>query len=388
MRILDEAKARSGREKSELLSFINGVYRDGTNHGELGEALQYLHDNSTETFYKNIFLNRLEYLSGKTLLVSKPQHLLASLSDKCNLNCAMCYEKTGSVIPEAALDEFTALFPYARRVEWIGGEVLLLENFERLFDAAAKYPHISQIITTNGTLVDEKWANKFIANSVEVRFSIDGVTKGTYERIRRGASFEGLLANLELIKRLRLGRPRLSRPLICMSFIVMRSNYREIPEVIGFAKAHGIEHVNFLRLLDFNRESYVRENIDSDPRVEEYLSKAFGRVEELSGKLGVSYIIHFALGGRKRGSFNEALNGEKSRPCRVPWEKIEICGDHRVRPYCHCDFVGSVAKNSLGEIWNGEEMRNYRERLVRLGQENSCGSECLERTFCDATLFD
>ena len=71
-----------------------------------------------------------------------------------------------------------------------------------------------------------------------VAASIDGVTQETYEKIRVPAKFERLVANLELLNRVKRER-RSRRPRLRIIFTWMRSNRKELGDLPAFAQRFG-----------------------------------------------------------------------------------------------------------------------------------------------------
>jgi hypothetical protein len=70
----------------------------------------------------------------------------------------------------------------------------------------------------------------------EVIVSLDSVTKATYESIRRNASLEGTLRNLQAFSDIN----RLKRKTLTLAICPMTSNYREIPGLVAFANERGM----------------------------------------------------------------------------------------------------------------------------------------------------
>jgi MoaA/NifB/PqqE/SkfB family radical SAM enzyme len=171
-------------------------------NSRLGESRKVIGKSSDKDaiFFRNKMLNELEISQKNIILESKPMYLGVTLSSKCNLRCIMCRvaENTWDV-SQNIITEIIRLFPFLKRISWQGGEVFLLDYFGELFEKAAFYPNLKQTIVTNGLLIDKKWAEKLARCNADIIFSIDGVTKKTYEHIRRGARFEDLIRSIETL---------------------------------------------------------------------------------------------------------------------------------------------------------------------------------------------
>src|SRR3989339_1074963 len=152
---------------------------------------------------KNIQLNNDEFLNGNTILKSHPRCLEVILTNRCNIDCIMCpYKKERPQdLPYIFIKEISRYFPVIEHVMWSGGEVFLVDYFERLFDEASQHRYLQQWIVTHGGLINKKWAEKIAATNTNLIVSIDTAVKNTYEKIRRGASYDELIENIKNINK-------------------------------------------------------------------------------------------------------------------------------------------------------------------------------------------
>ena len=146
----------------------------------------------------NARLSEVEYSLGRLYLHSMPRYLTIVISDRCNIDCPHCYQsKTGDNLlqdPEispALRREFSAVYPYLSTLRIQGGEVFAIRGFRELVEdvsASTDRPLIS--ISTNGTLIDQAWAERIVQTPFQsITVSFDGGTRSTFEKLRRGARF-------------------------------------------------------------------------------------------------------------------------------------------------------------------------------------------------------
>lgn len=133
-------------------------------------------------------------------------------TERCNLSCRYCYSMTSSdvaVMEDQVLDEaMEKILRFYRQVTfvWHGGESTFvgLNFFRRAMELQKKYrisdQKIINEIQTNGTLIDEDWAQFFKEHSFFVGVSIDGPkdindavrigpdASGTFERTMNGVT--------------------------------------------------------------------------------------------------------------------------------------------------------------------------------------------------------
>lgn len=133
-----------------------------------------------------------------------PAVLIASVTRKCNLNCAGCYAQAlrplDATARELSDDRFLELF---REALDMGTGVLMLAGGEPLLRRGL-LERVSRLsgplvpVFTNGLLIDDFWLELFSRGSLVPVFSIEGDSKHTSER--RGAGIhERVLAAMKTL---------------------------------------------------------------------------------------------------------------------------------------------------------------------------------------------
>jgi tetratricopeptide (TPR) repeat protein len=260
--------------RGELYLLLSRLY---SRRGDRAAAAAVLRDclaqgGSRDVFLANRMLNIAEYLEGRTVLASKPTALTVYVTSRCNLRCSMCGVPGRELfdMSEKTVREVMELLPYLEHITWLGGEVFMSRSFAEMFDASLAYPNIARReIITNGLLLSEPVIEKYVRYGVALTMSIDGMTRTTYERIRRGARYEDLLRNLELIAKYRARYGRTGDNCLLMNFVVMKSNYEEIALIPAFAERYGFDCVNLIRM--YPSPGLEDENIENDPAAWERL---------------------------------------------------------------------------------------------------------------------
>ena len=101
----------------------------------------------------------------------------------------------------------------------------------KVFEILRKY-EMKTSLSSNGLLLDKRIdvLKEYVDVCSDIKFSIDGCTKETYEKIRFGGSWEVLLKNFELaLNELEPLGYRIS--VLC---IVMKDNFLELGQFLSF----------------------------------------------------------------------------------------------------------------------------------------------------------
>jgi MoaA/NifB/PqqE/SkfB family radical SAM enzyme len=149
--------------------------------------------------------------AGHTRLEGLPETIALHTTERCNLRCTMCARSLGQGKLQLPRERLAVLcddlFPTARKVALSAamGEPLLAD-FDLIAQKAIEHGVRIDLIT-NGTELDAALYGSVGRAFDHVNVSVDAADPATYDRIRRGASFERLLRNLEGIAEHRRRHP-------------------------------------------------------------------------------------------------------------------------------------------------------------------------------------
>lgn len=233
--------------------------RSALRQGELPEgcelcATQILAGNCSNTLaaqYDRLVPSRPRSLLEK-LLPSRqarpdfPAEMVFELSNKCNLECAMCSGFFSSSIranreklpaipmqyDDSFLEQLEPYLPHLKRATFLGGEPFLIDLYYGIWERLIEVnPGCHVSITTNGTVYTAKVKRILERLNCGIVLSLDSLTKSTYESIRRNATFEDTMEHFEAFRQnnLRLGKEN------TIANCPMQVNAREIPDIVDFA---------------------------------------------------------------------------------------------------------------------------------------------------------
>ena len=135
-----------------------------------------------------------------------PRYIEIEAYDGCNFDCIMCplgksiYKGGGGITIELFDKVVSEISEYKDWIKLVclsrNGEPLLNKNIttmvKKLKEAGIKRVNFS----TNASALTEKKSHDLLkAGLDEIRFSIDGYTKETFENVRKGSKFENVLRN-------------------------------------------------------------------------------------------------------------------------------------------------------------------------------------------------
>lgn len=279
-----------------------------------------------------------------------PLYLVLEQQYRCNLRCPMCLipypEKRMFNVPEAVMPDDIFEKVMAEAEQW-GCPSISMNNteepllnkkvFERI-QRARRAGFVDVFMNTNGVLLDADRAERLIDSGLtRLLIGFDGHTKEVYEKVRKGANFEQVKANVERFLEIREKKNSLF-PLVRLSFVVSEVNQHELEAF----KEYWMGRVDYLAIQEYQM-----------PPVQN---------PELRGV---------------------ALPGTTTiYDCDQPFNRMIIRPNGDVNPCCsfwaYTLNLGSVREKSVHEIWHSEGFNKIRESF-RAGKdlEKTCVN-CLE----------
>lgn len=198
-----------------------------------------------------------------------------NITNRCNLNCIHCYAKANTRKVELSTDDCKKIINEIAGfgvplIIFSGGEPLMRKDIFELADHAKKRG-IKVVLSTNGTLIDEKIVNDLKVFDY-VGISLDGIK--AHEKFRGvEGSFERALKGLEIAREVTLTGIR---------FTLTKYNFLEISEVLKLAKELEIPRLCVYHLVPAGKASF-EDDVDNATRkrIIDFLIKAAMREDEI-----------------------------------------------------------------------------------------------------------
>jgi MoaA/NifB/PqqE/SkfB family radical SAM enzyme len=143
-------------------------------------------------------------------------------------------------MPLSAYKKISRYFHLVQNVHLQGwGEPLL---HPELFDMIqiVKAENCKASLTTNGVFLTYNKSKELIIKGLDtIVISISGATRETHESIRCGSHFEQIIYNIRTLSNLKL-KMRSKTPKLVLSFLMTKTNIKELSEAVSLAKDLGI----------------------------------------------------------------------------------------------------------------------------------------------------
>ncbi len=345
-----------------------------------------------ETKIKNYEDTKKNYLIRKEKISNYPIKLILQTTEKCNLKCDMCQIPRQTFSNNQLLDmdpKFIKkvadeVFPYLIEVHPSNiGESTYSSNFPFFLDLVKKYEVLLDL-TTNGILLNRKLLEKVLPVASDIKFSLDGYRKETYEKIKKNASYSVIIRNIkdaiDLIKKNNYP----NKPSITIQMTLMRSNFKELPDIIKLAHELGVNKVKAFHLFSFYKK------LNNEVIIGSKYEEEFNEIHEESLEIANEYNLEIEIAEPRGIDFKFQL---LSIPCTLPWSQSWIDVDGAVY-LCHShngESAGNIQKNKFIEIWNSQlyqKVRNGFRNNKLVWYCKNCGTNYYKQDFNQQVPYD
>lgn len=181
------------------------------------------------------------------------------ITTRCNLQCPMCIKGTACAPLERDMDRllFERIIRQIGGVRFLGlngiGEPLLHPGLIEFVHFARETLGEATVIgfNSNGILIDANLAEELTTSGLDkIALSIDSLDYGTYKAIRDGSTLERTLAGMALLRK-KVEGTRGTRLRVGVQTVVMRENYRSLPEMVRFFGERGVRFFIVSHLLPY-----------------------------------------------------------------------------------------------------------------------------------------
>jgi len=256
------------------------------------------------------------------------------IANTCNLECIMCngyfsssIRKNREHLPpqhnpydDSFVYQVAEFLPGITDLKYLGGEPFQIEIYLKIWEKVAQInPAIRNHITTNGTILNARVKGLIENMRAGIVLSIDSVRKDTYEKIRKGADYDKVMANLTYFTDYAARK----KTYVSMTVCPITTNAEEMPEMVRFAnQRHMRIHFNTvsspdylsLRFLDMERLKALIASYNAIEKTNNELEASnYQKLREFASQLKFWY--HERTGRKiKAGQSDDLLSGAVDIP--------------------------------------------------------------------------
>jgi len=210
------------------------------------------------------------------------------------------------------------------------------------------------ITSTNGHFLNDANARKTIESGLDrLIISVDGTSQDTYENYRKEGNLETVLQGARNVVKWKK-KLKSQTPHIIFQFLVVKPNEHQIPDIYELAEEIGIDEVKL-------KTAQVYEYENGNPLIPDIDKYSRYRKEE-------------------DGTYS--LKNKLSNDCWKLWHACVITWDGMVVPCCFdkdaTHRLGDLKEDSFVDIWNSDNYRSFRSKLVKGRQEIDICTNCTE----------
>ena len=298
-----------------------------------------------------------DYYREPVVVKSSPLFLQIEPTILCNLECALCINpflsRARTSLSLENFQQIVAQVPALSKISLVGiGESFMNKELWQIV-RFAKSQGIEIGTTTNGTILNRRILNEIFDSGLDwLNFSLDGATKKTYEKMRPGAVFEDVLANLRQIAEAAQGH---EKPNLAIWFLASQSNIAELPMMIPLVKQLGIPALNTQGVHYWGHPDWHEGAKEANGIPE--LSHILRQTRQQAQEAGVAF------------QWVNVPDEAAGRSCKWPWKGAYVTADGYVTPCCENGSdpsriaFGNIFTQPFSEIWNSDAYQQFRQEL-------------------------
>lgn len=300
----------------------------------------------------NLLIGKYQYINRYIHLISRPFGLIVDPANGCNLHCPGCvHSKNANAtrdflwppgnLREETFQDFLAQYGvFATNILFYNYGEPLLNKLTPKFIRMARLFLLNTSISTNLAIPNINFEELVLSGLDYMILSIDGGTKDTYSKYRRGGNFDVVIDNL---KNLVLTKKRLKgyTPFLVWQFLCFKHNVHEIELVKNLSKEIGLNQLNIVIPFGVDwddpsiivessiNEEHVIFNYSANERANNLNKMLLNLNEEIINKT-------FAEGwfGRYINRENEEVLTDKENTCNYLYKVIAMDAKGRIMPCC------------------------------------------------------
>jgi MoaA/NifB/PqqE/SkfB family radical SAM enzyme len=256
-----------------------------------------------------------------------------------------------------------------------GGEPFALKELCLTIMEKVKKLGMYGIVTTNGTLLDEKSIKRIVSMGWDrIHFSIDAPDEKTHDFLRNvPGSFKRTVAAVRLLNKYKV-KYKTENPMLSFNIVISKKNYNLLPDYVKFANKLKVDFIFVEPLMVFSRlGEQLKLNKKQITELPFYIDKAKKLAEKYNidnnfatkdKNLSADIVKNTSKMKSVLMSDTKNFNGFLSVPCFRPWDNMTVKYDGKSG---HCGLIikgDNVKDKNLKDIWYGKKMNRIRAKML------------------------
>lgn len=301
-------------------------------------------------------------------------------TDRCNLNCSMCFEKLRKPRPELPIKTWQTLLNdvkrFRPRMHLSGGEPFLYQDIDALIKSIKKH-NLFLAITTNGTLLQHH-ADVIVREKVNhLTVSIDGPAR-SHDTIRGvPGTYDRIITGLREIKKM---RKKHQPPILRINSMVNTEEPRIMYEMLEIARSVKADYIQFLHPLFLSTEELTAhgavlralgmhlnywQGADVNKPAPRDMDTLHDVIHDIQGVAGIQVRIFPHFTRQQLLSYYTMSKGFHRGwrfRCRAMWNTATLLPNGSIES-CPDYIIGNCADEHFARSWNSTLMRQLRRRI-------------------------
>ncbi|MFA6280897.1 MAG: radical SAM protein [Candidatus Omnitrophota bacterium] len=297
-------------------------------------------------------------------LTPYPEAIEIEPTTRCHLRCVIC-EHTfwKEPVRDLSYAQFRQIVDQFPRLKWLGltgiGSSFLNPDYMKMLEYAKSKGMYVEFYDTF-TLVDDKIAERIIDLNIDrIWLSIEATTKETYEKIRVGANFEKVIANIKTFFEIKK-RKKALLPEVWFHFIINKYNYPEMLAYVDFVAElmkdvpQAASLIFYTGLMDFKETK--------DLRVDNVSEELKNKIEEAAHKKGIFV------------NWNENISRKQCPSMCTKWSEPFILSSGHIQPCCVLNEANdrefqknnafmNLLEGDFRNFWRSKEFKSFLSTL-------------------------
>ena len=238
---------------------------------------------------------------------------------------------------------------------------------KRLFEMIeiAKKSSCKVGLTTNGMLLEPEAIDHLLDLKLDILgISLAGTKAETHNHLRAGTDFERITQSLIELKEKKSGK-NASLPEVHLAYIMLKSNFEDLREIINYAKRVGSKDVVCSNLNFFSSHQLRKEVIFLDTSQRDYYEETLTGIRTRAKENGIDFFFYrpFLLDSPlpvcPENILKSCYISHDGSVSSCVFTNIPISGKEELSGLPRSITYGNINHQSLSEIWNSNAYKSF-----------------------------